>query len=98
MSVLRAVLLSVGLAACSNPTAAPAPTAAASGPSAAGPAPISFATPPAEGARARCPVMGQDFTVGKETQRSQNAGRHYAFCCPGCKAKFEAEPGKYAHN
>ncbi len=47
------------------------------------------------GAKARCPVMGNDFTVTAETKRSEHQGRHYAFCCPGCKPKFDANPDKY---
>jgi YHS domain-containing protein len=60
------------------------------------PAPKSFDKPPAVGTKATCPVMGDEFTVKKDTPRSEYKGRHYAFCCPGCKPKFDANPEKYA--
>ncbi|HEY3352053.1 MAG TPA: YHS domain-containing protein [Polyangia bacterium] len=90
-------------AARPQPAAAPAahahpaqPAAAAAGQPAAPVAPVAFAAPPAAGTRARCPVMGETFTVDQDTLRSQHAGKHYAFCCPGCKGKFDAEPAKYS--
>ena len=55
----------------------------------------SFDSPPAVGTKAICPVMGSEFTVKKDTTRSEHKGRHYAFCCPGCKPKFDADPAKY---
>jgi YHS domain-containing protein len=55
----------------------------------------SFATPPKVGTEAICPVMGGKFKVTKDTERSEYKGRHYVFCCPGCKPKFDADPGKY---
>ena len=59
------------------------------------PAPRSFDKPPAVGTKATCPVMGGEFTVEKDTARSEYKGRHYVFCCPGCKSKFDANPEKY---
>jgi YHS domain-containing protein len=55
----------------------------------------SFATPPKVGTEAVCPVMGSKFKVTKDTLRSEYKGRHYVFCCPACKPKFDADPGKY---
>lgn len=60
------------------------------------PAPKSFDKPPAVGTKATCPVMGDEFTVKKDTPRSEHKGRHYVFCCPACKPKFDANPEKYA--
>ncbi len=60
-----------------------------------GAAATGFASPPQVGAKARCPVMGNEFTVGAATTRSVHGGRHYVFCCPGCKPKFDASPQKY---
>ena len=54
-----------------------------------------FTSPPPIGAKARCPVMGNDFAVEEASARSEYKGRHYAFCCPGCKPKFDAAPEKY---
>jgi YHS domain-containing protein len=58
--------------------------------------PVAFTTPPPEGLRARCPVSGELVVVGQNTPRSEYQGKHYVFCCPGCKKKFDADPGKYA--
>lgn len=60
------------------------------------PAPKSFDKPPAVGTKATCPVMVDEFTVKKDTPRSEYKGRHYVFCCPACKPKFDANPEKYA--
>ncbi|HEY3356610.1 MAG TPA: YHS domain-containing protein [Polyangia bacterium] len=57
--------------------------------------PASFTAAPPVGLRARCPVSGEIITVADATVRSEHAGKHYVFCCPGCKRKFDAEPAKY---
>lgn len=61
----------------------------------AGEAPTSFDAPPPVGTRAHCPVMDQDFVVAENTPRSEFQGRHYVFCCPGCKPQFDANPQRY---
>ena len=41
------------------------------------------------------PVCG--MTVDdKSPHRSTHAGQTYLFCSPGCKTKFDQEPGRYA--
>ncbi len=41
------------------------------------------------------PVCG--MTVDdKSPHRSTHAGETYLFCSPGCKTKFDQEPGRYA--
>jgi YHS domain-containing protein len=50
---------------------------------------------PPVGTKAKCPVMGTDFEVTKETQSSVYKGKTYVFCCPGCKPQFDASPEKY---
>jgi YHS domain-containing protein len=55
----------------------------------------SFDKPPPVGTEAICPVMGSKFKVTKDTTRSEYKGRHYVFCCSGCKPMFDADPGKY---
>ena len=57
--------------------------------------PTEFDAPPKIGTRARCPVMGGEFTVSKETERSTHKGKHYVFCCQGCKPKFDQNPEKF---
>lgn len=59
-------------------------------------APTSFDKQPAEGTWAKCPVSGDVFKVGKETEFATYEGRVYAFCCNECKPDFVKDPGKYA--
>lgn len=54
-----------------------------------------FSKKPPIGTKAKCPVMGNEFTVNKDTKSSVYKGKHYVFCCPGCKPQFEKEPQKY---
>ena len=54
-----------------------------------------FAKKPAVGTKAKCPVTGEEFTVSKDTPISHYKGKYYAFCCPSCKPKFDANPEKY---
>lgn len=58
-------------------------------------APMVFDSPPPVGAKATCPVMKHSFTITEKTLRSEYKGKHVAFCCPGCKPKFDADPEKY---
>ena len=60
-------------------------------------APKVFDQAPAVGARATCPVMGGEFTVTAGSTRSEYKGKHYVFCCPGCKPQFDANPAKYVN-
>jgi len=48
------------------------------------------------GRKAKCPVMGTDFTVGADTPAVKYKGKVYYFCCTGCPKKFKATPDKYA--
>jgi YHS domain-containing protein len=50
---------------------------------------------PPVGTKAKCPVMGTEFQVTKETQSSVYKGKTYVFCCNGCKPQFDANPDKY---
>lgn len=58
-------------------------------------APVSFEAPPQPGTRAHCPVMGHDFTISESSPRSEHNGRHFVFCCPDCKPRFDADPAQY---
>lgn len=58
-------------------------------------APAAFDQKPKEGTMAKCLVMGATFKISKSTEFSQYKGKYYAFCCPGCKPKFDANPEKY---
>lgn len=55
-----------------------------------------FDAAPAVGSKARCPVSKKVFTVSEATVSSEHEGKHYAFCCPGCKEKFDAAPADFA--
>ena len=59
-------------------------------------APTSFEKQPARGTWAKCPVSGDVFRVGPETEFATYEGRVYAFCCPDCKPDFDKDPAKYA--
>jgi len=50
---------------------------------------------PPVGTKAKCPVMGTEFQVTKDTQSSVYKGKTYVFCCPSCKPQFDANPEKY---
>jgi YHS domain-containing protein len=57
--------------------------------------PMSFDAPPVVGTKALCATTKTEFTVEADTTRSEYEGRHYVFCCPGCKTSFDANPAKY---
>jgi YHS domain-containing protein len=59
-------------------------------------APTSFEKQPAPGTWAKCPVSGEVFRVGPDTEFAAYDGRVYAFCCPDCKPDFDKDPAKYA--
>jgi YHS domain-containing protein len=43
-----------------------------------------------------CPVRGGDVDV--KINPVEYSGKYFGFCCGGCDAKFEKEPGKYSKN
>jgi len=45
-----------------------------------------------------CPVMGEKFVPDANTKTAQYKGKTVYFCCPGCDAKFAADPSKYEKN
>jgi len=47
------------------------------------------------GTKATCPVLGNEFTIDKNTQHSEYKGKYVYFCCPGCKPDFDRNPEKY---
>ncbi len=48
-----------------------------------------------EGAMAVDPVCGMAVDPQTAKHKATHKGRPYFFCCSGCKAKFEADPGRY---
>lgn len=50
----------------------------------------------ANGTKMKCPVSGEEFTVGPKTQQVVYNGKRYAFCCPDCAPDFQKNPAKYA--
>lgn len=47
------------------------------------------------GTEQTCAVSGKTFTVTADTTFSALRGETVYFCCPGCKAKFDADPSKF---
>lgn len=41
-------------------------------------------------------VCGRTLDKDEARMTCEYQGETYYFCCPGCKAKFEEEPEKYA--
>jgi len=72
-----------------------APSAEQPAKPAAAKAPMAFDEKPAVGTKAFCPVMKNEFVISKSSDRSEFEGKHYAFCCPGCKPQFDADPKKF---
>ncbi|MBN2369958.1 MAG: YHS domain-containing protein [Vicinamibacteria bacterium] len=58
-------------------------------------APTAFEQSRDIGTRALCPVTRRELTIKEKTARSEHKGRHYVFCCPGCKPKFDKDPANY---
>lgn len=50
------------------------------------------------GQRVKCPVMGTEFTVTKNTPWLEYQGKVYYFCCGGCRQDFVIQPEKYIKN
>jgi YHS domain-containing protein len=96
LAIAFAFAVAGGCAKSSTPEAAkPAPPAAAAPAAAAAtgdPAPL------AVGAKTRCPVTGEDFTVGAKTVQVVHDGKRYAFCCADCQPEFAKNPAKYVKN
>src|SRR5262249_11752570 len=44
---------------------------------------------------AKDPVCGMTVTIATAKHTTTRAGTTYYFCGPGCKTKFQADPGKY---
>lgn len=57
--------------------------------------PTAFDEKPAVGTKAFCPVMKNEFVVSEGTDFSEHEGKHYGFCCSGCKPQFDADPEKF---
>jgi xanthine dehydrogenase accessory factor len=51
---------------------------------------------PASPAAARDPVCGMTVAIATARYRSESPGGPVFFCCAGCQARFEQDPGRYA--
>jgi YHS domain-containing protein len=88
-------IAALGLAAAckaQEPTASPHGQPAPAG---SKDAPAVFDAPQPVGTVAKCPVLGNTFTIAADTAHSEYKGKHVYFCCPGCKPQFDAAPEKY---
>ncbi len=47
------------------------------------------------GDKTLCPVSKEEFTVTASSPKAEHDGKTYYFCCPGCDAKFKADPQKF---
>lgn len=57
------------------------------------PAPVQAAT--VDAATARDPVCGMDVDIASARFQADFEDRTYYFCCPHCRAAFEADPARY---
>lgn len=61
-----------------------------------------YAKPAAKPAKivVKCPVTGEKIANPAKASggKSVYKGKAYAFCCPGCKPKFDKSPAKYVKN
>jgi len=48
------------------------------------------------GKKAKCPVEGEEFTVGEGTKAVKYKGKVYYFCCGDCVQTFKKNPAKFA--
>lgn len=51
---------------------------------------------PAPEAEAIDPICGMTVNIARAKHVTEHEGKSYYFCCGGCKAKFEAEPGNWS--
>ena len=52
--------------------------------------------PPSPQGQARDPVCGMAVDTATATHFAEHGGTKYYFCCGGCRAKFEADPARFA--
>ncbi len=48
------------------------------------------------GTKATCAVSDEEFVITEKTGHSEYKGKHYYFCCPGCKKQFDKNPDKFS--
>jgi Cu+-exporting ATPase len=104
-TILLLAALSLALGACgSSPAAPPADATAAAhhgGMDHPPPTPIPASAvfkAPGEatiGDKSNCLVSNEEFLVTDSSPKAEHEGKTYYFCCPGCDAKFKADPAKY---
>jgi Cu+-exporting ATPase len=57
--------------------------------------PVTHSLPKGTMTMAKDPVCQMDVEPKHAAAQSQYQGQTYYFCAAGCKAKFDADPGKY---
>jgi Cu+-exporting ATPase len=57
--------------------------------------PVTHSLPKGRMTMAKDPVCQMDVEPKHAAAQSQYQGQTYYFCAAGCKAKFDADPGKY---
>jgi YHS domain-containing protein len=98
LSALAVVSVSMLACASAPPPAPSAPTGPASQGPTAGPATAAVYKAPGEakvGDKSTCLISNEEFLVTATSPKVDYNGKTYYFCCPGCDAKFQADPAKY---
>ena len=99
-TIVALLLVSASMIACgSTPATQPASPAAAM-PQASSPAPATAAVYKAPGEakvgdKSTCLISNEEFVITATSPKVDYNGKTYYFCCPGCDAKFQADPAKY---
>jgi Cu+-exporting ATPase len=57
--------------------------------------PVTHSLPKGTMTMAKDPVCQMDVEPKQAAAQSQYQGQTYYFCAAGCKAKFDADPGRY---
>jgi len=95
MRSMLPVVSALLFAACGGGRAAEAPAASPAPPAASSAGAL---VPPGEarvGDKTLCLVSKEEFVVKEDSPKVEYEGKTYYFCCPGCDAKFKADPKKY---
>jgi YHS domain-containing protein len=93
---MKSILTALGLAVFVLSTAPAMAAKPAGSPKAEATVPPKvFSSPQKEGAKATCPVTGEEFTIAKDTVHREHKGKHVYFCCAGCQKAFDKDPEKY---
>ena len=95
---MRALLVTsivVLFAACGGNQPAANTPAPAAAPSASAASAVVAPGDAKVGDKTLCLISKEEFVVTASSPKVDYEGKTYYFCCPGCDAKFKADPKKY---